>query len=429
MAYASRALAILVVAGLLLAWVVEHRRGSDWSAGQRHTLSTASREVLAAIEGPIEVTAYLPKHHAGRERAEELVARYRRARPDLRLRFLAPDDAPETMREENLREGEMGIAVGARREFIQVYSEREFTNALARLARREQQWVAFVSGHGERSPARNANFDFSDWAAVLGKRGLQAQEINLAAQGAVPDNTKLLVLASPQLELLPGEVAAIEAWVTRGGALLWLMEPNAPRSLAPLAAALGVTAEDATVIDPATARLGIDNAAIAVVTDFGDAAAVARFDATVLLPYAVPLRATPDAGWLVTTLFTTSVATWGETGPMTGSVERDDTDLPGPLVLGYALTRRDQRVIVVGDGDFLSNTYVGNGGNRDLGVRLVEWLTRNDALLDVDTKPAPDTVLELARWQTLVIGFGFLFVLPLAFLANGLLLWWRRRRS
>ncbi|MGE3774416.1 MAG: GldG family protein [Gammaproteobacteria bacterium] len=431
--YAGTGLAILVVTGWLLALAVEHRRGADWSSTQRHTLTAASREALKAIVGPIEVTVYLPQQHGGRERAQELVARYQRVREDIRLRFVAPADAVETMRAENLREGEMAIAIpgehGERRELIQAYTEREFTNALARLARADEQWIVFVTGHGERSPARAANFDLSDWAKVLGKRGLKVQELNLAAQGVVPDNTRLLVLASPQLDLLPGEVAAIEAWLGRGGALLWLMEPALPPSLAPLARTLGITPLPATIVDPATTRLGIDNAAVAVVTAYDETPAVAGFSATVLLPYAVPLEAADDAGWQAARLFASGAEAWGETGTLAGSVARDDTDRAGPLSLAYALTRKMQRVIVIGDGDFLSNTWLGNGGNRDLGVRLVEWLTHNDALVDVASTPAPDTVLRLARWQTMVIAFGFLFVLPLAFAANGLWLWWRRRTA
>jgi len=252
-AYAARGLAVLVVAGCLLATVTRNHQGVDWSSGGRHTLSPASLAALAAVDGPLAVTAYLPQRHAGRERAQELVARYQRHRAHITLRFVAPDEAPETMRADNLREGEMAIAAGARREFIKVYSERDFTNALARLARRGEQWLAFVTGHGERSPSRSANFDVSDWTAVLAKRGLKTQELNLAAQGAIPDNTALLVIASPQLDYLPGEVALIEAWLARGGALLWLMEPDTPASLAPLATTLGIARDAVTIVDPATA--------------------------------------------------------------------------------------------------------------------------------------------------------------------------------
>ena len=427
--HALRGLAVLAVAGGLLAAAVEHRRGVDWSGAGRHSLDAASVRMLAAVAGPVEVTVYLPARHAGRERARELVARYRRHRDDVTLRFVAPADAPTTMRDENLREGEMAIAAGGRREFIKVYSEREFTNALARLARPGEQWLAFVTGHGERSPTRGANFDVSDWVAVLARRGLTARELNLAEQGAIPDNTTLLVIASPQLDYLPGEIALVEDYLARGGALLWLMEPEQPAGLAALARTLGIAGPRATVVDPATARLGIDNAAVAVVTQYADAPAVAGFDAAALLPYAAPLEASAPRGWTVQALFGTGDKAWGETGPLDAAVAHDAEDVKGPLTLAWALTRGRQRVIAVGDGDFLSNTWLANGGNRDLGVRLAEWASANDTLVDIETRPAPDTRLELGRWHTAVIGFGFLLALPGAFALNGLLLWWRRRRA
>jgi hypothetical protein len=91
------------------------------------------------------------------------------------------------------------------------------------------------------------------------------------------------------------------------------------------------------------------------------------------------------------------------------------------------MVRKSQRVVMVGDGDFLSNTYLGNGGNRELGIRLVEWACANDSLVEVTSVPAPDRELALKPWQVAIMGGGFLIGLPLAFLLNGLSLWWRRR--
>ena len=38
-------------------------------------------------------------------------------------------------------------------------------------------------------------------------------------------------------------------------------------------------------------------------------------------------------------------------------------------------------------------------------------------------------LLELKDWHKAIIGFGFLFTLPTAFVLNGFFLWWRRRRA
>ena len=87
-----------------------------------------------------------------------------------------------------------------------------------------------------------------------------------------------------------------------------------------------------------------------------------------------------------------------------------------------------QRVIVTGDGDFLSNTYLGNAGNLDLGLNMVHWLSHDDAFIDIHVKAAPDTTLELGRVAQGVIGLGALIGLPILLMTSGLVIWLRRRR-
>ena len=101
-------------------------------------------------------------------------------------------------------------------------------------------------------------------------------------------------------------------------------------------------------------------------------------------------------------------------------------------MIGYALSRKaargQQRVLVIGDGDFLSNAYLGNAGNLDLGLNLVRWATGQDRLLDIPAKTAVDLELNLSRTALIVIGFGFLLVLPAGLALTGGIIWWRRRR-
>ena len=99
------------------------------------------------------------------------------------------------------------------------------------------------------------------------------------------------------------------------------------------------------------------------------------------------------------------------------------------VALSRELAEHQQRVVVVGDGDFLANAYLQNSGNQDLGVRLLEWLSHDDRMISVPTRAAEDNQLELKQWHKAVIGFGFLVGLPGAFALNGIFIWWRRRRA
>jgi ABC-type uncharacterized transport system involved in gliding motility auxiliary subunit len=125
---------------------------------------------------------------------------------------------------------------------------------------------------------------------------------------------------------------------------------------------------------------------------------------------------------------------WVETGRLDGDIVFDrDRDFPGPVTIAVALERvvgeRQQRVVVVGNGNFLSNTFLGNGGNLDLGVNLVNWLAGDESLIALQPRAAADASLEIDAVMLYLIAFGFLIVLPLAFMITGVLVWWRRRSA
>jgi ABC-type uncharacterized transport system involved in gliding motility auxiliary subunit len=149
-------------------------------------------------------------------------------------------------------------------------------------------------------------------------------------------------------------------------------------------------------------------------------------------------------------LLATLARSWTELGPIEGKIafDADKGERQGPLDLGYAVTRplhpessdkdvdqeksaastpSEQRIVVVGDGDFLSNTYLGNGGNLELGINMVQWLSRGDALINIPAKIAPDGKLQLSPFASGTIAVGFLFVLPLLLIGIGAWVWFKRR--
>jgi ABC-type uncharacterized transport system involved in gliding motility auxiliary subunit len=168
--------------------------------------------------------------------------------------------------------------------------------------------------------------------------------------------------------------------------------------------------------------------------------------AITVFPEAAALEIRKDPHWQATPILSTLERAWTEIGELKGEIQFDaNTDeRAGPLDIGVAITAatpseeaaadasgtppHEQRIIVTGDGDFLSNTYLGNAGNLDLGLNMVHWLSHDDAFIDIRVKPAPDTTLELGRVTQGVIGLGALIGLPLLLMTSGLVIWLRRRR-
>ena len=125
---------------------------------------------------------------------------------------------------------------------------------------------------------------------------------------------------------------------------------------------------------------------------------------------------------------------WVETGKLDGSIAFDKArDVPGPVNIAVALERnineRTQRVVVVGNGSFLANTFLGNGGNLDLGVNMVNWLAGDESLITLQPRPSLDSGLDLSRNAQYIILIGFLVLLPIVFISMGMLIWWRRRKA
>jgi ABC-type uncharacterized transport system involved in gliding motility auxiliary subunit len=342
-----------------------------------------------------------------------------------------------------IMDGEMVIEYAGRSERLQDLSESGLTNALQRLARGAERRLAFVGGHGERDPLGAGSHGYANWVAYLQARGVRAGQSSLVRDEAPVAGETVLAIAAPQVALLPDELMRIEAFVEAGGSLLWLVDPGHPEGFETLARRFGLRLERGVVVDPNISQVGMmlfgtDDPRVALVGDYPEHEVTRNFDLNTLFPIAGALAITEGEEWHATALLRTLSNTWLERGEVSGTVTYDEgDDLPGPLVLGAALTRElggeqgaamTQRVVVIADSDFLANGFLGLGGNLQLGLNIVNWLSGDDRLIDIPARTAPDLSLQLSRFAMGVIGFGFLLVLPLLLVASGVLIWFRRRR-
>lgn len=116
----------------------------------------------------------------------------------------------------------------------------------------------------------------------------------------------------------------------------------------------------------------------------------------------------------------------------------ESTDKRGPINVGVALERtfekKGQRVIVMGNANFLSNTFITNGGNLDLGINMVNWLAGDDRLITIQPMPLKDINVRIPDTKTGVavawtVFHSFQFFIPLGVMITGFLLWWKRRKA
>jgi ABC-type uncharacterized transport system involved in gliding motility auxiliary subunit len=427
----------------VLAWLsTQYSVQSDWTANSRNSLSSPSIQLLQKLSNPIEITAYVTKNDVIRQRISELIRKYQQHKDDISLTFINPDTRPDIAREEGITtDGELIIHYTNRRESLTSLDEQSLTNALQRLTTSEQRWVVFLTGHGERSADNDANFDLSLFSDELKRKGIKNQTINLIESPTIPHNTSLLVIADPKSALLPGEVSIIEKYVASGKPLLWLTEPGSSNSNSILNDLFGISVLQGIVVDATTQMFGINDPTYALVTEYPTHPVTQHLQAVSLFPGASGLKNINNKNFNTTPILSTLERSWTETGDISGDIQfdSDSNETQGPINIGYELTRDvpvkgqtsdiTQRVALIGDTDFLSNAFLGNGANLDLGLNLIQWLNQDDSLIDIPAKTAMDTSLNVSQLWTLIFGLGFLIILPLLFVATGIIIWLKRKKK
>ncbi|NII10740.1 DUF4350 domain-containing protein [Oleiagrimonas sp. C23AA] len=433
------ALALLIGALCLGYLSTRFNVSSDWSAGQRASLSAPSRAVLHKLDGPVRIVSYARPGGDLRPTVAAVIAKFQRFKPNITLSFVDPETDPQAMRRLGISvDGELIVHYKGHQERLDQLSERSLTNALTRLARGGDKLVAFVTGDGERNPGGQANADLGTFISQLSQRGIRAVPLNFSQASAVPQGTSLVVLASPVAQLAPGAVRALVDYVDTGGNLLWLTEPGSDElGLAPLATTLDIKRLPGMLLDGSGAALGLHDPRLLALGSYPPSAITRGFVMTTLFPEVAALAVTSDQDWNAQPLLASGPQSWLQAGAASAdsAYAKAAGQTRGPFDFGFALSRlspspshNQQRVVVIGDGDFLSNSYLGNGGNRALGERLFDWLLGDDALVDMPSRAAPDRIVRLSQGGLSAITAIFLVLLPLVLLLSGLLIAWRRRR-
>jgi hypothetical protein len=445
---------------LFVVALISAATGLDYLAARHHvqrdvtyntinSLEPDSIEVLKQMDGPVNITVYATEQDARlgniRKIIRNFLSLYQRYKPDINLVFVDPSKETEKARAAQIRfNGEMVIEYAGRSEHLTKINEQIVTSTLLRLAHTRGQTVMYLDGHGEPKLDGIANFDMGSlFGAKLKQSGFRLAGLNLALAQDVPNNASMLVITQPQVDLMAGEVDKIMRYVDRGGNLLWLVDPGPLHGLERLAEKLDLQLPPGIVIDPAAIEMNAP-ADWSLAADYPPHAITRHFDLTTAFPSARPLlwdESPPDSNdatrWQHHVLVEVAPRGWVSRKVPKGKVsqlrfdKRHDTR--GPVVIAMALQRninnREQRIVVVGNGAFLSNSFAGNGGNVDLGLNMVNWLAGEEHLITQKLRPAKDSKLELSKTQLEIISGIFLLVLPLLLAGAGSYLWWKRRRA
>jgi ABC-2 type transport system permease protein len=457
----------------------------DLTATKTQTLTLSCRQAIKKMDKPLRITTYVniigdryylarPEGNSADEQRFEM---YRRYMPDMTMNYVYYYDSTD---DEELLKRNPGLSLealarkrafvdgmdfkkilgppeikkivnlgpekyhlvrqlqyGSRKTFLRYFddmmqyaSEEEITAALERLVAPELiPRIGFLTGNDERSNTRAGDADYKTVTNELGFRhslinqGFDVDTVSLsdsaaAAAAALAGNGAAtwtaLVIADPKRTFTPEELEKVRQYIAAGGNLLITGEPARRSVLNPLLHELGVNLTDRQLL-----RRSPDFAPDFIVAGFAPTADRLSLD----------FKALRQTNAIISM-------------PGVAALQYDHNDFTGRPVLvsdsatlALALTRkiggREQRIMVVGDADFMSTAEMDRHApkteNFDFITDIFSWL--NDGRFPVDTiRPKTADILNMDRDGVLLVRVVFFGILPLLLIIGGTTLLVSRKR-
>jgi ABC-2 type transport system permease protein len=352
----------------------------------------------------------------------------------------------------------MQLKYKGRETFLRVFpdndhwpSETEISAALKRLLFAKIPKILFVTGDLERNINKMGDRDYRALANLknfrnsLLNQGFDVDTISLQTD-SIPKNISALVLADPKTALSGLETAKLQQYIDEGGNLLISGEPGKQATLNPILKQFGVQLMEGAIVQ--TSRDLEPHLAAPFLTGTGaklyPPLEAAHSDSVVIsMPMATALGIENSSPYTIKPLLITdSRKSWLKkdkfvTDSAKVKFEPARGDLQKSFPLAVSLTRKangkEQRIVIAGDADFMSNIELNRFNMRTanfaFNTGIFSWLSYGEFPIS-SYRPAPkDTTLLIKREQVKYFRITFLWVIPGIMLAIGALILIRRKRK
>lgn len=324
--------------------------------------------------------------------------------------------------------------------------------------------VYFITGHYERHIYKRGEREYGAHTAIkatrtaLVNKGFNVDTLSLD-NSDIPGNTAILVLADPKSALSDVCLGKIRNYLDKGGNMFILGEPGKQSIVNPVLRQLGVQLSEGIIVR------GNKHEAPELTKSYGTKAFVglklnpsspvfrrAHGDASLSMHSATALERTDSSNFTYTTLFKAGYGSWLKRGVFvrdSGQVvfneaEGDVRELPPVdfpvadkeakanlfptmIALQRNLGNKDQRIIIAGDADCLSNRNLFQVSL--LSHYFYSWLSYGDFPVYI-LRPGPrDTLLIVSGKTAKALGIIYVYIIPAIILLVAAILLIRRKRK
>ncbi len=333
-----------------------------------------------------------------------------------------------------------------------VPEEANITASLKRLTNVQLPKVGFVSGHGVRSRNIGGSLNYDSFVSKSERRSLYNHGFNICdvdLMQPVPEDVTILLFGDMREPLNEQEMKNYQDYVDKGGDLFILGEARRAHVTNPLIEQFGAYIKDGVIVQP---REGFDADLLFAEAHEECREISHRLEWFLLYPFysassksAAEVVATEEKGYNVRRIMVTDslLPAWNELEtryfeeeePIFNAEagEKIVKEIPLIVALDKKVGDVTQKIIIGGDGDFISNTDMNGQGRGRMTMNYLfvdaafDWLSDGVAPIDMRRPEPIDNKFGLKEKGAKINNFIFTWIIPALVIALALLITLRRR--
>lgn len=453
-------LAIVVAANLLIQALPMSYTQLDTTSIKLFTLSDQTEQILSSLDEDV-IIYWIVQEGYEDTTLRQLLDRYDTKSDHVTIETVDPDIYPtfvETYAGSDAGNNTLVVMCGERYRFVseediyvENYSEyyttgditydfageNAVTSAIDFVVSEDLPRIYTLSGHGEVELGTT----FSD---AIEKENILSQTLSLVNTGAVPEDADAVLILAPESDISAEEKQMLLTYTQAGGNLLYVSTPPQDQpmeNLNELMRQYGVQVQEGVLVE------GNSNYYMweapyyllpvlqsHVITD-----PLSEGGYKVLLPIAqgLAIDETLPENTSVSSLLLSSPASYSKlAGLQLTTYDKEDGDVDGPFHLAVAAEKTiDEQT--TGHAVWIScpmildegvNAQI-SGGNLDFFLNAINWMCEQEDRVSIRVKSLAYESLVITRGIATAMTITIVAVIPLTFLAVGIIIWFRRRRK
>jgi hypothetical protein len=250
----------------------ERNKRVDMSYFKTSSPGNATVEMVRSMSKPLQVLLFFPEVNEVKSEVGNYFESLAAATGNVQLSYYDRMAAPTVAKDNKVTtDGTILLKRGDKSENITVNTEIErarrsqlrtfdekVQKALMQVIR-PKRVAYFTVGHGELNDPDSGGYDVADLPplkstllkTLMSRLNYEVKDLGLAQGLAsqVPDDASIVFVLGPRKPLLPEELAALDAYLAKGGSLLLSLDPTSEASLGTLEGRLGLRFNPTSIAD------------------------------------------------------------------------------------------------------------------------------------------------------------------------------------